>query len=358
MERDFVSSVSNWHLGHGSACIRQLLRQLTSGIPFWPSTHPTHSTQQMVEINLPDFSHTWLLSSWCAPRRSRSDVQNKDNVHKSILQINRCKMEFTLHRRQEYCPCLLQLWHFKFSCSTTWQDAWCSNWSSWNIVYRWRGTSEGSTSQSGLKQKLQVKHLPPWSHTPLSHSMQSASRSTQAQACWAKHFRLRLSRVRWNTQLSSSTCDRPMPHRNRIWLPPLPFQLHSCLHIASSAWWSTTMDVPVLRYLHVLHSSHPEPCTSAFHIQHTLEVSAPIKSLIGRWDFGQPLLSPLLSDLFLSHLFLSVLTYFSPFSLSFHSPLSIYFLGTLSHQRIRNSHSDRSSKKPCSSAFFRTYHTP
>ena len=47
----------------------------------------------------------------------------------------------------------------------------------------------------------------------------------------------------------------------------------------------------------------------------------------------------------------------SPFSLSLSTPHS-HFLYTLSHQRIRNSHSDRSSKKPCSSAFFRTYHTP
>ena len=148
-------------------------------------------------------------------------------------------------------------------------------------------------------------------HTPLTlDAVSLAQHTSTGMLSQALSAEIIPGQMKHPTNSSSSTCDRPMPHRNRIWLPPLPFQLHSCLHIASSPWWSTTMDVPVLRYLHVLHSSHPEPCTSAFHIQHTLGVSAPIKSLIGRWDFGQPLLSPLLSDLFLSHLFLPFLSLF------------------------------------------------
>ena len=84
------------------------------------------------------------------------------------------------------------------------------------------------TSQSGLKQKLQVKILPPWSQTPLSHSMQSASRSTQEHACWDRHFRLDSAQV--NSKVCvMSTCDRPKPHKNHKWLPPWPFQLHRYL---------------------------------------------------------------------------------------------------------------------------------
>ena len=117
IERDFVSSVSNPHLGQGRAYRDNILiRRMKSRLPI-PSKCPIRESTCLVFLILDSFSPDMLLTE------ADLGLQNEDHIPMQ-------KQYLTLHRRQEYCPCLLQLWHFKFSCSTTWQDAWCSNWSS------------------------------------------------------------------------------------------------------------------------------------------------------------------------------------------------------------------------------------
>ena len=78
--------------------------------------------------------------------------------------------------------------HFKFSASSFWQLAWCSNWSS---------------SQMKLSQNEHLKTLPPWSQTPLSHSIQEASVRGQVQAWVVRHLRP------WQTQASQKSQIAP-----------------------------------------------------------------------------------------------------------------------------------------------------
>lgn len=76
---------------------------------------------------------------------------------------------------------IIKFLHLKLSASNTWHDAWCSNWSS---------------SQRKQLQKEQRNILPPWSHTPLSHSWQIASINGQVHAWVVKQ------RLPWQTQAS------------------------------------------------------------------------------------------------------------------------------------------------------------
>ena len=74
-------------------------------------------------------------------------------------------------------------------------------------------------------------------HTPLTlDAVSLAQHTSTGMLSQALSAEIIPGQMKHPTNSSSSTCDRPMPHRNRIWLPPLPFQLHSCLHIASSPW--------------------------------------------------------------------------------------------------------------------------
>lgn len=78
--------------------------------------------------------------------------------------------------------------HLKFSDSKTWQEAWCSNWSS---------------SHRKLVQKEQRKMRPPWSHTWRSHSAHIASCRGQLQACVVRQRRP------WHTHASQKSQIAP-----------------------------------------------------------------------------------------------------------------------------------------------------
>lgn len=103
-----------------------------------------------------------------------------------------------LHRRHECWPSRLQETHLNVSASKTWQLAWCSNWSS---------------SQRKLWQNEQLNILPPWSHTPRSHSTHSASVSGQAQAWVLRHF------LPWQTQASQKSHIAPTMARPVLYTP-------------------------------------------------------------------------------------------------------------------------------------------
>ena len=167
MERDLVSSVSNPHLGQGKACIKWLFRWIKLRSSSWSSNsvlfHPNHrklNSACLVFLIFDSFPPDVLLAeanltcgiikimNWVTFSNSsfcQSDLSNQSlfllSHHLVILfhflfsscispPSSKHIKKQTLQRRQEYWPCLLQLWHFRFSCSTTWQDAWCSNWSS------------------------------------------------------------------------------------------------------------------------------------------------------------------------------------------------------------------------------------
>lgn len=85
--------------------------------------------------------------------------------------------------------------HLKLSDSSTWQEAWCSNWSS---------------SHRKQSQKEHLNILPPWSQTPRSHSWQTASIRGQVQAWAVRH------RLPWQTHASQWSQIAPWESTSRV----------------------------------------------------------------------------------------------------------------------------------------------
>ena len=97
MERDLVSSVSKPHLGQGSTW--------RTGVSRVPTT--CTSLYHLILLILHPLPPHVIVTE--------ADLVANGGERPGIHHPARP----TLHRRQECCPCRLQLWHFRFSCSTT-----------------------------------------------------------------------------------------------------------------------------------------------------------------------------------------------------------------------------------------------
>lgn len=106
--------------------------------------------------------------------------------------------------------------HLKVSACRIWQLAWCSNWSSSHKKFRQKEQRKIRPPAKEMEHPVDFqcssrwdwftsrRSISPWSQTPRSHSMQSASARGHEQAWVLRHF------LPWQTQASQKSHTAPL----------------------------------------------------------------------------------------------------------------------------------------------------
>ena len=174
--------------------------------PKWPmhTTYEKHTLHLRQEYWPSLLQDTPIGTHQCRVQENEKKKANEQN--KTFKYI---------HRHVDHT--LLNI-HLRFSESSLWQLAWCSNWSSSQRYSAQNGHSNilppvslihiTSDKEKWGKQRQEklvmlAGMLSPWSQTPLLHSMQSVSARGQVQAWVERHLRL------WHTQASQKSQIAP-----------------------------------------------------------------------------------------------------------------------------------------------------